>query len=114
MNPKDLASGAANTWCPGCGNFSILAAIRAVLSGLDGDGYSLEDVVSWDKAIHVFQGRTACSSREEYSQRHKQLPFAKIGTIAYPFHNVCKCGFPAIGESRGCFACKRVEDSYLR
>ncbi|MDD1759857.1 MAG: hypothetical protein LUQ44_04565 [Methanothrix sp.] len=45
MNPKDLASGAANTWCPGCGNFSILAAIRAVLSGLDGEGYPLEDVV---------------------------------------------------------------------
>ena len=45
INPKDLASGAANTWCPGCGNFSILGAMRAVLAELDGKGYPLEDVV---------------------------------------------------------------------
>ena len=45
MNPKDLASGAANTWCPGCGNFSILAATRAVLAGLEEEGSPLEDVV---------------------------------------------------------------------
>ena len=45
INPKDLASGAANTWCPGCGNFSILGAMRAVLAELDGEGYPLEDVV---------------------------------------------------------------------
>ena len=45
MNPKDLATGAANTWCPGCGNFSILGAMRAVLAELDGEGYPLEDVV---------------------------------------------------------------------
>ena len=45
INPKDLASGVANTWCPGCGNFSILGAMRAVLAELDGEGYPLEDVV---------------------------------------------------------------------
>ena len=45
MNPKDLATGAANTWCPGCGNFSILGAMRAVLAELDGEGYPLENVV---------------------------------------------------------------------
>lgn len=45
MNPKDLASGAANTWCPGCGNFSILAATRTVLAGLEDEGYPLENVV---------------------------------------------------------------------
>ena len=45
INPKDLASGAANTWCPGCGNFSILGAMRAVLAELDGEGLPLENVV---------------------------------------------------------------------
>ena len=45
INPKDLASSAANTWCPGCGNFSILGAMRAVLAELDGEGHPLEDVV---------------------------------------------------------------------
>ena len=45
MNPKDLATESANTWCPGCGNFSILGAMRAVLAELDGEGYQLENVV---------------------------------------------------------------------
>ena len=45
MNPRDLATDAANTWCPGCGDFSILGAMRTVLSQLDGEGYPLENVV---------------------------------------------------------------------
>jgi len=45
MNPKDLATTAKNTWCPGCGNFSILSAMRAVLAELDGEGYPIENVV---------------------------------------------------------------------
>lgn len=45
MNRRDLATGATNTWCPGCGNFSILGAMRAVLAELDVEGYPLEDVV---------------------------------------------------------------------
>jgi len=45
MNPKDLASYAKNTWCPGCGNFSILSAIRTVLAQLDEEGYPLENFV---------------------------------------------------------------------
>ena len=45
MNPKDLATTAKNTWCPGCGNFSILSAMRSVLAELDGEGYPIENVV---------------------------------------------------------------------
>jgi 2-oxoglutarate ferredoxin oxidoreductase subunit beta len=45
MNPKDLNSYATNTWCPGCGNFSILSSIRSVLAELDQEGYPVEDVV---------------------------------------------------------------------
>jgi len=45
MNPKDLNSYAANTWCPGCGNFSILSAIRTVLAQLDDEGVPTENVV---------------------------------------------------------------------
>jgi 2-oxoglutarate ferredoxin oxidoreductase subunit beta len=45
MNPKDLASYARNTWCPGCGNFSILSAIRTVLAQLTEEGYPLENFV---------------------------------------------------------------------
>jgi 2-oxoglutarate ferredoxin oxidoreductase subunit beta len=45
MNPKDLASYAKNTWCPGCGNFSILSAIRTVLAQLTEEGCPMEDFV---------------------------------------------------------------------
>lgn len=45
MNPKDLASPARNTWCPGCGNFSILNAVRSVLAEMDGQGYPVENTV---------------------------------------------------------------------
>jgi 2-oxoglutarate ferredoxin oxidoreductase subunit beta len=45
MNPKDLASYAKITWCPGCGNFSILSAIRTVIAQLHEEGYPLEDFV---------------------------------------------------------------------
>jgi 2-oxoglutarate ferredoxin oxidoreductase subunit beta len=45
MNPKDLASYAKNTWCPGCGNFSIFNAIRNVLAQLDDEGLPIENVV---------------------------------------------------------------------
>jgi 2-oxoglutarate ferredoxin oxidoreductase subunit beta len=45
MNPKDLATYGRNTWCPGCGNFSILGAIRSVLAELDDGGHPIENTV---------------------------------------------------------------------
>jgi len=45
MNPKDLNTPAKSTWCPGCGNFSILSAMRTVLAELDGEGFPIEKVV---------------------------------------------------------------------
>ena len=45
MNPKDLNTSAKNTWCPGCGNFSILSAMRTVLAQLDEEGFPIEKVV---------------------------------------------------------------------
>ncbi len=36
---------APNTWCPGCGNFAILGAIKAVLLSLAQEGLLLENVV---------------------------------------------------------------------
>ncbi len=45
MNPKDLATYAKNTWCPGCGNFSIFNAMRNVLAQLDDEGFPVEKVV---------------------------------------------------------------------
>jgi 2-oxoglutarate ferredoxin oxidoreductase subunit beta len=46
MNLKELATDARITWCPGCGNFAIMNAIRPVLYELDHEGrVPLENVV---------------------------------------------------------------------
>lgn len=45
MNPSDLGTYAKNTWCPGCGNFAILNALKAVLKSMQNEGTPLENVV---------------------------------------------------------------------
>jgi len=35
---EDLSTGAENTWCPGCGNFGILNAVKRAVSTLDERG----------------------------------------------------------------------------
>ena len=42
---RDLGTYAPNTWCPGCGNFAILNAIKSVLTALNAEGLPLENVV---------------------------------------------------------------------
>ena len=42
---KDLGTKTVNTWCPGCGNFAILNAIKSVLGSLAEEGLPLENVV---------------------------------------------------------------------
>jgi len=41
----NLNTNAVNTWCPGCGNFAILNALKAVLKSLNEEGLPLENVV---------------------------------------------------------------------
>ncbi len=45
MDQKGLGTYAQNTWCPGCGNFAILNAVKTVLAELNTEGMGLEDVV---------------------------------------------------------------------
>jgi len=45
VSARDLSTGAVNTWCPGCGNFAILNALKSVLGGLPASGVPLERVV---------------------------------------------------------------------
>ena len=40
-----LATYAKNTWCPGCGNFAVLNAIRPVFQQLIASGTRPEDIV---------------------------------------------------------------------
>ncbi len=45
MNQLNLGTYASNTWCPGCGDFAILNAIKAVLAELNSEGHPLEKTV---------------------------------------------------------------------
>ena len=42
---RTLITESENTWCPGCGNFSIQHTLKAVLDGMEKAGTSLDDVV---------------------------------------------------------------------
>jgi 2-oxoglutarate ferredoxin oxidoreductase subunit beta len=45
MNDLNLISHAKNTWCPGCGNFAIQAALKEVLTQLNTEGSPVENIV---------------------------------------------------------------------
>ena len=42
---RDLDTHARNDWCPGCGNFAILNAVKAVLKELNDEGTPLDNIV---------------------------------------------------------------------
>lgn len=45
MSQSNLETYAVNEWCPGCGNFAILSAIKSVLKDLQNEGVPLENIV---------------------------------------------------------------------
>ena len=45
MSGRNLVTGAQNTWCTGCGNFTIQHTLKNILSGMEKEGRSLDDVV---------------------------------------------------------------------
>jgi 2-oxoglutarate ferredoxin oxidoreductase subunit beta len=42
---RELITGAQNTWCPGCGNFTLQHTLKNLLSDREKEGKSLDDVV---------------------------------------------------------------------
>jgi len=42
---RPLVTNAENTWCPGCGNFTIQHTLKSVLENMEKEGKSLDDVV---------------------------------------------------------------------
>jgi len=45
MTPRTLITDAQNTWCPGCGNFTIQHTLKNILADREKEGTSLDDVV---------------------------------------------------------------------
>ena len=86
LSPKDYASSQDIRWCPGCGDYSILAQTKKVLSNL---GIARENV--------VFVSGIGCSSRFPYYMgtygfhgiHGRALGFATGIRIANPELSVC-------------------------
>jgi 2-oxoglutarate ferredoxin oxidoreductase subunit beta len=45
MTGRQLITNAQNTWCPGCGNFSIQHTLKNILAEMEQEGKSLDDIV---------------------------------------------------------------------
>src|SRR5208337_1139839 len=45
MTGRPIITDTQNTWCPGCGNFSIQFTLKNILTELEQEGRSLDDVV---------------------------------------------------------------------
>jgi 2-oxoglutarate ferredoxin oxidoreductase subunit beta len=45
MTGRQLITETQNTWCPGCGNFSIQHTLKNILTEMEQEGRSLDDVV---------------------------------------------------------------------
>jgi 2-oxoglutarate/2-oxoacid ferredoxin oxidoreductase subunit beta len=46
MKGPDLISHAKNTWCPGCGNFTIQHTLKDLFAQMNDDGLPLEKPAS--------------------------------------------------------------------
>jgi len=114
MNPENLGTYAQNTWCPGCGNFAIMNAIKSVLAELSQEGLPLENV--------VFVSGIGCHAKivdyinvnSFYSLHGRVVPPAEAIKIANPKLKVI--GFAGDGDAYGeglehlIFAAKRNID----
>ena len=45
MTGQPLITDVQNTWCPGCGNFTIQHTLKTILAGMEQEGKSLDNVV---------------------------------------------------------------------
>jgi 2-oxoglutarate ferredoxin oxidoreductase subunit beta len=114
MAISNLGTYAANTWCPGCGNFAILNSIKAVLKSLSDDGFPLENVVLVSGIGCHAKIVDYINVNSFYSIHGRVVPVAEGIKLARPELKVI--GFSGDGDSYGeglehlLFAAKRNID----
>lgn len=111
---KELGTYAPNTWCPGCGDFAILNAAKAVLNSLSDEGVGLEKVVLVSGIGCHAKIVDYINANSFYSIHGRVLPVAEAIKIARPDLKVI--GFAGDGDAYGeglehlVFAAKRNID----
>lgn len=110
----NLGSAAPNTWCIGCGNFSILGAIKAVLQTLAEEGLGIENVVLVSGIGCHAKIVDYININSFYSIHGRVVPAAEAIKLARPGMKVI--GFAGDGDAYGegmehlIFAAKRNID----
>lgn len=93
MTGRDLITGAQNTWCPGCGNFTIQHAIKNILASIEKDGRSLDDVVLVSGIGCHAKIADYLNINSFYSLHGRTIPAATGLKLADPKRTViCCCG----------------------
>ena len=114
MEQKNLGTYTTNTWCPGCGNFAILNAIKSVLSELSNEGFPLEKFVLVSGIGCHAKIVDYININSFYSIHGRVVPVAEAIKIAGPGLKVI--GFAGDGDAYGeglehlVFAAKRNID----
>jgi len=114
MDPVKLGTYAQNTWCPGCGNFAILNAVKSVLSELAQEGTPLENIVLISGIGCHAKIVDYINANSFYSIHGRAVPAAEGIKLAKPGLKVI--GFAGDGDAYGegiehlIFAAKRNID----
>lgn len=114
MNEINLNTGAPNTWCPGCGNFAIMNAIKAVLKELVAEGIPHEEIVLVSGIGCHAKIADYINANSFYSLHGRVVPPAEGIKLARPQLKVI--GFSGDGDAYGegmehlIFAAKRNID----
>lgn len=114
MNTPTLGTYAQNTWCPGCGNFAILNAIKSVITELVNEGLPFENIVLVSGIGCHAKIVDYINTNSFYSIHGRVTPAAEGIKLANP--NVKVIGFAGDGDAYGegiehlIFAAKRNID----
>lgn len=99
MTQINLGTYAQNTWCPGCGNFAILNAIKSVFLELNQEGLPLENIVLVSGIGCHGKIVDYINLNSFYSLHGRAIPVAEAIKIANP--NLKVICFSGDGDSYG-------------
>ena len=114
MTGRNLITGTQNTWCPGCGNFTIQHTLKNILAGREKEGRSLDNVVLVSGIGCHAKIADYLNINSFYSLHGRTIPVATGLKLANPGLTViCCCGDGdcyAEGLDHLIFAAKRNVD----
>jgi 2-oxoglutarate ferredoxin oxidoreductase subunit beta len=93
MTGRQLITDVQNTWCPGCGNFTIQHTLKTVLSEMEAGGQSLDNVVLVSGIGCHAKIADYLNINSFYSLHGRTIPVATGIKLANPGLTViCCCG----------------------